>query len=182
MHELFSYVCGQVNVWAVGGETLPFCQRCTGLYVGGFYALILMAVFRPAPSLRLLCIHVLLLLQMVPFGYHFVPQGAILRTLTGQLFAIGLVYCLCLNPLARLNVGRRSVPGRLQPYAVAALAGMPALLAAIQFGGPVIARLLALMGLAGLAACLVLAAVNAVMLPMLAWQLVRPKATNTGTI
>jgi len=175
MHQLFSYVCGQVNLWTVGGETLPFCQRCTGLYVGGFYAVLLMAVFRPAPSLRLLGIHFLLLLQMVPFGYHLVPQGAILRTITGQLFAIGLVYCLSLNPLAKLKVEWQS-RNRSLPYALAALAGLPALLIAIQFGGPITARVLAVMGLAGLAAYLVLAAANLITLPLLAWQLSRARS------
>ena len=178
MHQLFSYVCGQVNVWAVGGEALPFCQRCTGLYVGGFYAVLLMALFRPAPSLRLLAIHLVLLVQMVPFGYHLVAQGAILRTVTGQLFAIGLVYCLFLNPLAKLKGERPSLRNRSLPYALAALAGLPALLLAIQFGGPITARVLAVLGLAGLAAYVVLAAANLITLPLLAWQMARARASS----
>src|SRR5262249_24384285 len=178
MHQLFSYVCGQVNLWTVGGETLPFCQRCTGLYVGGFYAILLVAVFRPGPSLRLLGIHFLLLLQMVPFGYHLVPQVPILRTITGQLFAIGLVYCLSLNPLAKLKVERPSLRNRSLPYTLAALAGLPALLIAIQFGGPITPRVLAVMGLAGLAAYLVLAAANLITLPLLAWQLSRARSSS----
>ena len=176
MHQLFSYVCGQVNLWTVGGETLPFCQRCTGLYVGGFYAVLLIAVFRPAPSLRLLGIHLVLLIQMVPFGYHLVPQGAILRTVTGQLFAIGLVYCLSLNPLAKLKGEQPSFRNRSLPYALAAPGGLPALLLAIQFGGPITARVLAVLGLAGLAAYLVLAVANLITLPLLAWQLSRARS------
>ena len=66
--------------------------------VGAAVALVFYAVFRPRTSYVFLGIHGLLLLMMVPFGYHLVPQNASLRTLTGQLFAVGLVGYLWLLP------------------------------------------------------------------------------------
>src|SRR5262249_4040084 len=129
--EFFSYVCGQVNLWAVGGELLPFCQRCTGLYVGGVFAMTLMLVFRPAPKPRCILLHLMFLLQMVRFGYHLVPQGPALRTMTGQVFAFGLAFFLCLTPMARLRITQSA---SLLRYGLAAMCGAPLLLAAIHWG------------------------------------------------
>jgi hypothetical protein len=100
---LFSLVCGRDpdHLWAPGELALPFCQRCTGLYVGVFCALLLHVVLRSADSARLRWLHLALLLQMAPFGFHWVPQGPLLRTLSGGLFAFGLVGCLWLLPAAR---------------------------------------------------------------------------------
>jgi hypothetical protein len=171
IRELFSYVCGQVNVWAVGGELLPFCQRCTGLYVGGVYAMALMLVFRPPPSLRWILVHLMLLLQMVPFGYHLVPQGPALRTVTGQLFAFALAFFLCLTPMARLNITPPSGRERSLRYALAAVCATPLLLLAIHWGNATAARVLAALGALGLAGYALLAITNLVLLPSLVWQL-----------
>ncbi|MBZ5525333.1 MAG: DUF2085 domain-containing protein [Acidobacteriia bacterium] len=174
MHQLFSFVCGQVNVWNVGGVDLPFCERCTGLYVGGFYALLLMIVFRPAPGVKLLAVHVLLLLQMAPFGFHLVPHGAIVRTITGESFAFGLAYCLSMGLLDLVHRGQALQPqperARLWRYALAAFIGMPLLLLAIRFGGVATARVLAALGLAGLGAYAALTVANLVMAPALLWR------------
>ena len=35
LFSIFSNVCAQEGSWALGEELLPFCHRCTGLYVGG---------------------------------------------------------------------------------------------------------------------------------------------------
>src|SRR5437016_4807348 len=137
MRELFSYVCGQVHLWAVGGQLLPFCQRCTGLYIGGLYATVLVFVFRPAASVTLLTIHIICLLQMAPFGYHMVAQGPVLRTITGQFFGFGLAYLLCFNPVAKLSPPIPAARWRSLAYALAAVTGIPVLLVTIRFGGPV---------------------------------------------
>jgi uncharacterized membrane protein len=171
MHQLFSLVCGQVNVWTVGGRTLPFCERCTGLYVGGLYALLLVIVFRPAPGVKLLAVHVLLLLQMAPFGFHLLPHGAVVRTITGELFALGLIYCLSASLLSAFpsERGHRN----LLVYALAALIGMPLLLLAIRFGGGTTATALAFLGLGGLAVYIVLVIANLMMAPLMVWRLTR---------
>jgi uncharacterized membrane protein len=92
--RLFSLVCGREHVWTLAGEPLPFCQRCTGLYVGGALAVLLLLLLRPRPTPNVLWVHGLLLLLMVPFGFNWIEQGPTVRMLTGQLFALGLVYFL----------------------------------------------------------------------------------------
>jgi uncharacterized membrane protein len=149
LSQLFSYVCGQVNLWTPGGEALPFCQRCTGLYVGGAYAQLVWLLFRPRPTRRILAMHALLLLLMIPFGYHLVPQGGELRTLTGQLFAVGLTYLLFLNPALRWRAWEdRS--GNERTYWAAMLAGLPLLLLAVHGESGLAAPVLAGLGVAGL--------------------------------
>lgn len=100
LHQLFSYVCGQVNLCVVAGVPLPSCQRCTGMYVGGVMAFILLVVFRPRPTGTVLWIHGLLMLFVVPFGYHWISAGGeTFRIITGQMFGTGLVYYLAVNPM-----------------------------------------------------------------------------------
>ena len=178
MHQVFSLVCGQVNVWTVGGRTLPFCERCTGLYVGGLYALLLVIVFRPAPGVKLLAVHVLLLLQMVPFGFHLIPHGAVVRTITGEIFALGLVYCLSAGLLSAFPSERKE--GSLAAYAIAASLGMPLLLLAIRFGGKNTATVLGFLGLGGLAVYIVLAIASLMMAPLQIWRLTQSQNLKHG--
>jgi uncharacterized membrane protein len=103
LHQLFSYVCGQVNLCYVGGVQLPSCQRCTGLYVGGFFALGLVAIFRPKPTPAMLWFHGLLMLFIIPFGYHWIRTGELVRLATGLMFGTGLAYYLVLNPIDALQ-------------------------------------------------------------------------------
>jgi uncharacterized membrane protein len=165
LSQLFSYVCGQVNLWTPGGEALPFCQRCTGLYVGGAYAQLLWLLFRPRPTLRVLGMHAALLLLMIPFGYHLVPQGGEVRTLTGQLFAIGLTYFLALNPALRWRPWE-SRTGNERAYWAAMLAGLPLLLLAVRWESSLAAPVLAGMGVAGLIGFASLTLANLALLPL----------------
>lgn len=97
MHELlhsgFAFVCGQnpAHTWMPGGVPLPFCERCTGVYAGAAIALLLHWLVRPKLTGRLLELHGAFLLLMIPLGFHWVPQGPVLRTLSGLLFGAGLV-------------------------------------------------------------------------------------------
>jgi uncharacterized membrane protein len=99
----FSFVCGQHpdHIWAPGGNALPCCQRCTGLYLGALAAVLLHVWLKPRPTNRFLAAHGFLLLQMVPFGFHWLPQGPVLRTITGVLYGFGIVAFLCRLPAAR---------------------------------------------------------------------------------
>ena len=56
LHPIFSWVCGQnlAHSWSPGGELLPCCQRCTGVYVGAFVA----ALLHLAIGDRLICVFV----------------------------------------------------------------------------------------------------------------------------
>lgn len=93
LHEVFSWVCGQAtaHTWAVGGTELPCCQRCTGLYLGALAALLSLVAPRPVATGRFLWIHGGFLLVMVPFGFHWLPQGALIRGVTGVLFGFAVV-------------------------------------------------------------------------------------------
>src|SRR5512133_566570 len=94
--NIFSALCGQEpgHTWAPGGLLLPCCQRCAGLYAGALAAGVLHLFFRPRLSGRFLEVHGLFLLLMVPFGYHWLPQGPALRAITGVLFGFGIVTML----------------------------------------------------------------------------------------
>jgi uncharacterized membrane protein len=96
--HLFAAVCGQNpdHTWAPGGLLLPCCQRCTGLYAGAGVAALLHLWLRPKLTGRFLEIHGAFLLLMVPFGFHWVPQGPALRTAAGVLFGFGVVTYLML--------------------------------------------------------------------------------------
>jgi uncharacterized membrane protein len=98
LRHVFGWVCGQnpAHTWSPGGELLPLCQRCTGLYVGAFVAVLLHLAWRPAPTARWLGLNGAFLLLMVPFGYHWVPQNAEVRCGSGILFGFGLVAFLWL--------------------------------------------------------------------------------------
>ena len=105
LHHFFGAVCSQNpdHTWAPGGLMLPCCQRCAGLYVGAVVAVALLLWLRPRISGRFLLVHGLFLLQMVPFGYHWLPQGSMLRTWTGLLFGFGVVSFLWLVPASWLR-------------------------------------------------------------------------------
>jgi len=93
LSHLLAAVCGQnpVHTWAPGGMWLPCCQRCTGLYAGAAVAMLLHLWLRPVLNGRFLEVHGAFLLAMVPFGFHWLAQGPVLRTLIGVLFGFGLI-------------------------------------------------------------------------------------------
>ena len=114
----FAAVCAQTpgHTWAPGGMLLPCCQRCTGLYVVAGMAALLHLWARPKLSGRFLEIHGAFLVVMAPFGFHWVAQGPVLRTLTGVLFGFAVVTFLWLplsqragEPASRLVWARHSV-------------------------------------------------------------------------
>jgi uncharacterized membrane protein len=162
---LFSYVCGQHNCWVLGGVTVPFCQRCTGLYVGAFCALFLIALFRPRPRAFLYWLHGILMLVMFPFGFHLVQHGGLVRTFTGALFAFGLVYYLALNPLSVRIGWKDSRRAWVGAYLALIVGTILLLLVSVTWGGAIVAALLALLGALGLAALVFLALANLLVLP-----------------
>lgn len=150
LHPIFSFVCGQEHCWNVGGEALPLCQRCTGLYVGAVPALLVYLWFRPKATNGMLWTHGMCLLLMAPFGYHLVAQTGELRMLTGQLFAIGLVYYLTLLPADRWPPLRELSRSGMAGYFLSGMATLFFLQAAVIWGGPRTNTMLSWMGLLGL--------------------------------
>jgi uncharacterized membrane protein len=153
---IFALVCGQdvLHTWAPGGVLLPCCQRCTGLYVGAAIALALHLGLRIRAGSRFLQVHGLFLLAMIPLGFHWIPQDAVARTVSGFLYGAGLVSFFWLLPgpaLARLTP--MSSPA-LATYIVVVGAGAAAVPALGRLGGTGAAHALvwlALLGLLGLA-------------------------------
>jgi uncharacterized membrane protein len=177
LHDAFSLVCGQAadRTWAPGGEWLPFCQRCTGLYVGAFAALALALVFRIQPGPRRLQFDGFCLLQMVPLGFHWVSQGAVVRTLSGWFFAFGLVDFLWLLPAAQCGFGQAGASAwRSGLQTLLFAAGLIGVLIAVLDGGVAAARALAWLGLAGLIGLALLVLSNFILLTVAAWGRLRP--------
>ncbi|MBZ5683449.1 MAG: DUF2085 domain-containing protein [Acidobacteriia bacterium] len=176
LRQFFSHICGQQHCWVLGGVSLPFCQRCTGLYVGAFFALVFVLMFRPRPSAFLYWIHGLFMLAMIPFGFHLVMHGAMARTVTGVLFAFGLVYYLLLNPLTAWHSWSRDSRERTGTYLLTL--GITTLLLPmiVPWGGRTSAYVLTglgVLGFAGLCCCVV---VNLAVLPSTLWAMLRHSA------
>jgi uncharacterized membrane protein len=147
--------------WAVAGETLPLCARCTGVYAGFALsaALVPIARFRPTPGV--LWLHGAAMLQMVVFGFHLVePQAAWLRTLSGSLFAAGTIYFLSL-PYRSSRWGERD--GKRWPYFTGILAGQIGLQVFLHWSWGNYAALLAIILLffVGMAAVVLFAVLSA---------------------
>jgi uncharacterized membrane protein len=150
LRHIFGWVCGQNpgHTWSPGGELLPLCQRCTGVYVGALAAALLHLAWRPAPTPRWLWLNGAFLLLMVPAGFYWIPQNADLRCASGILFGFGLVAFL------RLALPRNAPvePGtNSRPQIAAFAASLTATLAATP--------LLAEQGNAAAAGLLIIAAV-----------------------
>jgi uncharacterized membrane protein len=164
VRHFFAIICSQHQSWTPGGQTLPFCQRCTGLYVGATLAAVLYAVCRPHPSSLSLWSHGLLLLVMVPFGYHLVPQNGLIRSLTGQLFAVGLICYLSLLPGERWQRTKLDTKRASRAYLPGVLLSLLLVQLAVRADSPPIATLLAWLGVAGMIVLGGLAIVNVVLL------------------
>ncbi len=162
LQHVFAFVCSQTpdRSWAPGGILLPFDQRCTGLYVGAAIAVALHASLRFRPSVRVFCLQGLLLLQMVPLGFHLIPHGPVLRILSGQLFSFGVVGYLWLLPASCGWIRQHSDSWRVRIFLLAAGASLVVVPASSAWGGPIAALLLSWLGFAGLMALGALVLVN----------------------
>jgi len=151
LSHAFSWVCGQdpAHTWTCDGLVLPCCQRCTGLYLGALAAFILQSLLRPSMNRNFLWVHGMFLMLMVPFGFHWLPQGPLLRSWTGVLFGFAVVTFLRL-PLVR-ETGCLEIAGSRTKRAARYWAGLAAMLAglaaldfeAARISGPLVAVLLA---------------------------------------
>ncbi len=174
LRSLFSHVCGQVNCWHVGGVTSVTCQRCTGLYLGALIAAMLFAIFRPRPTSLSLWLHGLAMLIIIPFGYHLVPHGSVVRAFTGQLFGYGMAYYLLLVPADCFRLRRKHVLriSRLWYPIILAFALLTVLLLATS-GVPYFIVLLSYLAGAGFLITIYLVSWNALILATMGWIRVR---------
>ena len=177
LHHFFSLVCGQAHNWTLGGQALPFCERCTGLNIGGIYAFLVIVFFRPPRSRLYLSLHGLLLLLMIPFGYHYVSEDSIVRTITGQFFAVGLTYFLLLTPAALITLKKPARIGFGWAYVAFMLIGILCLLVLLEFGGIAVGVILAWIGFAGFVLYAGLFLANLISVPAAIWLTVTGQRT-----
>jgi uncharacterized membrane protein len=137
---------------------LPFCQRCTGFYAGAAVALVLHFALRIRPGNRFLAVHGGFLLLMIPLGYHWVPQDALIRALSGVLFGAGVVSFLWLFPGPHAGADREAGTAESMIYAIGIIGALVLIPLAASWGGRsawyalVCLATLGLAGLAGLVA------------------------------
>ncbi len=93
---VFGFLCHQdpARTWKPGGAALAMCARCVGVYVGFALAVPMLAVVRRLGGKAVMWLHGILVMQVMVFGFHLVPHGPTLRTLSGQVFAVGVMYFL----------------------------------------------------------------------------------------
>ncbi|MGD1085803.1 MAG: DUF2085 domain-containing protein [Verrucomicrobiota bacterium] len=158
---IFSAVCGENpgHIWSPGGQPLPCCQRCAGLYVAALVATALHLWLRPRMSRGFLRLHALFLLQLGLFLFPWVPSSPLLRSVSGSLFGFGVVAFLA--PAIRDGCPPlRLFRFRARAYALG-LAGCLALIPAIaEWGGRPGALVLMCLVLAGALALAVLTLAN----------------------
>jgi hypothetical protein len=169
--DLFSLVCGRYpgHVWAPGGFELPCCQRCTGLYVGAFCALVLQALYRPPARAGYVWAHLALLAQLVPCAMYWVPQGPISRTLSGAAFASALVAFLRLLPQEAWPAWLRPKERGNAGYWLGLAASLAGMLALALGGGRPGAVVLSVLTAAGACSLAALALLNLACLARWSW-------------
>jgi uncharacterized membrane protein len=160
LERAFSFLCGQdpAHTWAPSGAPLPFCERCTGLYVGAAIAMLLLILCKPVLDARFRWLHAALLVLMAPFGFHLVPQGPVLRTMSGYWFAFGIVGLLRLG--ARRHPVSTPGPGGSTRHLLLGLCSLVLLPVFAIWGGALASTILPWAGLAGLLVYAVLVAAN----------------------
>jgi hypothetical protein len=140
---------------------------------------VLACVFRARPGPRRLQFDGFCLLQMVPLGFHWMSHGAVVRTLSGGLFALGLVDFLWLLPTAAGVCGRSEASARRSRLQLvlggACLVGIAV---AGSAGGVVAARILPWLGLAGLLGLALLVVGNLLLLWGAAWRWLRARGVR----
>ncbi len=153
-HQIFGFVCAQppAHTWAPGGELLLVCQRCTGLCVGAAIAFLLLLWFRPPTNARYRWLHAIFLLLMTPFGFHLVPHGGVLRTVSGYLFGFGVVGLIWLLPGAKPSAKPSRMASNFKHYLLMCVMGAILLPFFAVFGGVFAALILTWLTLAGMAA------------------------------
>lgn len=162
LYDLYSHVCGQLpaHTSAPGGSPLPFCQRCTGLYAGAAVAAAMHVALRIRASERFLQVHGGLLLLMVPLGFHWLPQDALVRMLSGVVFGAGVVSYLWLTAAPRVFALRDLDQRGAFAYAAAIAATVVLVPLAASHGGVASWRALVVTATAGLAALALLVLLN----------------------
>ncbi len=163
LDHVFALFCGQnsAHTWAPGGAPMPCCQRCTGLYFGACLALALHLICRPRLTGRFLAAHGFFLLLAAPFGFHWLPHGAVLRTVTGTITGFAIATFLWLVPaIHQPKLLAAKEPNALLGYGLGLAATLFLLPAVATAGGPAAGWVLSIVAAVGLLSLLILAVLN----------------------
>lgn len=138
---IFSFLCSQdpLRSFEIGGCFLPFCQRCTGLYVGlgiSFIYLFLSGHYKKGlPPRSIVYVNVASLLMMPIFGFHFLDPGSAWRFWSGLIYGNAIASLLLPAAFVLCNDGR--VFGRYTKASVFGFFVLFAFLNTIPFWFPV---------------------------------------------
>ena len=97
---IFSFLCSQdpSRSFTIGGHMLPFCQRCTGVYLGLGITFIYLLVSRHykkgLPPRSVIYVNIVSLLVMPVFGFHFLDPGSAWRFWSGLIYGNAIAYLL----------------------------------------------------------------------------------------
>ena len=87
LSEIFSHLCGRGRCFVAGGEALPLCQRCLGLYVGAAATAVWLAASgiwrRGLPSRSVFVAHLAMLAAGILGGLHVIDAGPAWRAACG---------------------------------------------------------------------------------------------------
>ena len=109
---LFSSLCSQdpLRSFAIDGHLLPFCQRCTGVYLGlGISCLFLLTsrlYKKGLPSLSVIYVNIACLLVMPVFGFHLLDPGPAWRFWSGLIYGNAVASLLLPAAFIIYNQGR----------------------------------------------------------------------------
>jgi len=119
LYDLFGLVCHQdpARSFTIAGTVLPFCQRCTGLYLGLAIGLLVQwlsgSYKKGLPPKGILFTIIACLLIMPMFGFHLLDPGPEWRFWTGLIYGNAIAYLLL--PAAFTIVTRGRTVGDYTP-------------------------------------------------------------------
>ena len=162
---IFSFLCSQdpSRSFEVAGHLLPFCQRCTGLYLGlgiSFIYLLATRHYRKGlPPRSILYVNIASLLMMPIFGFHLLDPGPAWRFWSGLIYGNAIAFLLL--PAASIIRNKAKIQGSYTKASTSGFFILFAFLNSIPLWFPVQADLfyyavliVALMGLLGVVFCL----------------------------
>ena len=112
LNYLFSFLCSQdpLRSFTIEGHLLPFCQRCSGLYIGigiSFIYLLLSGHYKKGmPPRSVVYVNIASLLMMPVFGFHFLDPGPVWRFWSGLIYGNAVASLLLPATFVFCNRGR----------------------------------------------------------------------------
>jgi len=109
---IFSFLCSQdvSRSFVIDGHMLPFCQRCTGVYLGmgiSFVYLLISGYYKKGlPPRSVIYVNIVSLLIMPVFGFRLFDPGPAWRLWSGLIFGNAIAFLLCPATLIICNEGK----------------------------------------------------------------------------